>query len=199
MPSRNTVKQYTEDSYYHVYNHGVDGRDIFLDEQDYTTFLSLLKRHLSRTKEYSSRNIEYESYAGRVELLVFCLMPSHFNLLLYLNNDEKAISELMRKVSGTYTSYFNKKYNRVGHLFQGVYKASKVTDEHQLLLASRHIHRKPADYHNWNYSSLRHYIGDEKSDWVVPDRVYRLYDWGTYESFLNDYTKDSELEEKLFG
>src|SRR6187402_1575689 len=119
MPARNVTKQYEEDAYYHVYNRGVEKREIFLDDEDYKMFLAFLKRHLSRQKETNSRNQTYESYAGKLELLAFCLMPNHYHLLFYLNNDAKAISELMRKVAGTYTQYFNRKYNRVGYLFQG--------------------------------------------------------------------------------
>ncbi len=198
MPARNVIKEFTEDGYYHVYNRGVEKRQIFLDEQDYIFFMSLLKRHLTRAKEASARGLEYHSFAGRVELLAFCLMPNHFHLLFYLNNDEKAISELMRRISGSYTMYFNKKYNRVGHLFQGVYKASKIDNDPYLLHITRYIHRNPQDYYTWQYSSLPYYISDWKADWVVPDKIYKLYDWGTYESFLNDFV-DVEQHHKDFG
>jgi putative transposase len=204
MPARNVVKQYEEDSYYHVYNRGVEKRAIFLDDQDYTIFLGLLKRHLSRHKEENKRGQVYESYGGRIELLSFCLMPNHFHLLFYLNNDTTSISELMRKVSGTYTTYFNRKYERVGHLFQGVYKASKIDNDPYLLHISRYIHRNPDDYMNWPYSSLPYYISDWKADWVVPDKIYQLYEWGTYQSFLatdNDDNKamEAELEDNILA
>ncbi len=195
MPARNVVKQYQEDAYYHVYNRGVEKRIIFQDDQDYVMFLGLLKRHLSRSKEYDKRGFEYESFGGRVELLAFCLMPNHFHLLFYLNNDVKAISELMRAVGGTYTKYFNTKYERVGHLFQGVYKASVISNDAYLLHISRYIHRNPEDYMNYPYSSLPYYLKDWKEDWVVPDKIYKLYEWGTYESFLNDYDKTRDYEE----
>jgi len=198
MPTRNVIKEYVEDGYYHVYNRGVEKREIFLDEQDYEFFLGLLKRHLTRKKEVNSRGVEYESFGGRLELQAFCLMPNHFHLLFYINNDDKAITELMRRVSGTYTTYFNRKYDRVGRLFQGVYKASKVDNDPYLLHITRYIHRNPKDYYNWPYSSLSYYIQGWKADWVTPDRVYKLYDWGTYESFLND-TPDMEKQNNLYG
>jgi REP element-mobilizing transposase RayT len=162
-------------------------------------FLSFLKRHLSRQAEPNSRNQVYESYAGRVELLAYCLMPNHYHLLFYLNNDTTAITELMRKVAGTYTSYFNRRYNRVGYLFQGTYKASQIDNDSYLLHISRYIHRNPEDYYSWSYSSLQYYIGDWKSDWVIPDRLYKLYEWGTYEAFLNEYNPTPELEDELFS
>jgi putative transposase len=198
MPARNTVKQYSEDSFYHLYNRGVEKRKIFLDEQDYAVFLNLLKRHLSRKDQTDDRGTVYMSYAGRIELQAFCLMPNHYHLLLYLNNDKKAITEFMRRVGGTYTSYFNKKYDRVGPLFQSVFKASKVDNDPYLLHISRYIHRNPRDYYNWQYSSLPYYVKGHKADWVVPDKIYALYEWGTYESYINNHddfesTKDGLL------
>ena len=199
MPARNVTKQYQEDTYYHVYNRGTEKRVIFKDDQDYKMFLHFLKRHLTRQAEPNSRNQVYESYAGRVELLAYCLMPNHYHLLFYLNNDTKAISELMRKVAGTYTAYFNRRHNRVGYLFQGTYKASVVDSDSYLLHISRFIHRNPEDYYKWPYSSLQYYIGDWNSDWVVPGRLYKLYEWGTYEAFLNEYNPSPELEDELFS
>jgi len=199
MPARNVTKQYQEDAYYHVYNRGVEKRVIFKDDQDYKMFLIFLRRHLSRQTESNSRNQVYESYAGRVELLAYCLMPNHYHLLFYLNNDTKAISELMRKVAGTYTSYFNRRHNRIGYLFQGTYKASVVDNDAYLLHISRYIHRNPEDYYTWPFSSLQYYIGDWKADWVIPDRLYKLYEWGTYETFLNEYNPSPELEDELFS
>ena len=187
MACKNTVRNYAEDAYYHIYNRGIDNREIYQDEQDYSVFLGLLERHLSRTEHYDNRGKQYETYAGRIELLSFCLMPTHFHFMFYLNNDPNAISELMRKVSGAYTIYFNKKYGRVGTLFQGVYKATQLMGDTNLLHTTRHIHRNPEDYYNWSFSSLSYYVGDDKSDWVLPDKVYRLYDWGAYENYLNNH------------
>jgi len=199
MPARNTVKQYTEDTFYHVYNRGIEKRKIFLDDQDYSVFLNLLKRHLSRESQLDSRGFVYESYAGRIELQAFCLMPNHYHFLLYLNNDKKAITELMRRVGGTYTSYFNKKYDRVGPLFQSVFKASKVDNDSHLPHISRYIHRNPADYYNWQYSSLPYYIKGHQAEWVVPDRIYTLYEWGTYEVYLNDHNDYETTKEELIS
>jgi putative transposase len=187
MPVKHSQKQYYEDAYYHVYNKGVNGGDIFLDDQDYTEFLLLLERYLSRRKQPVDKDFSYESYAGRLELVAYCLTTHRFDLLFYLNNDTKAITELMRRVCTTYTMYFNKKYKRSGPLFHGVYKARLLENDVHVLHVTRHLHRMPVDYYQWPYSSIRHYISDEKSEWVVPDRVYRMYEWGTYENYLNNH------------
>lgn len=187
MPARNVVKKYGEGEYYHVYNRGVEKRAIFQDDEDYRVFLNLLKRHLGREREpINGRRGEYESFRGRLELVAFCLMPNHFHLLIYLNNDTTSISELLRRVSGSYTIYFNKKYERVGHLFQGVFKASRISSDQYLTYITRYIHRNPTDYHNWEYSSLPYYLKGWKVDWVVPDRVFGMFNMDEYEAFVND-------------
>lgn len=186
MPRRNVVRYYGEDAYYHVYNRGVNKRKIFLDEQDYAVFLDLLRRHLTREKIKDGHSGFYESYAGRLELLCFCLMPNHFHLLLYINLDPTSVSELMKRVQGAYTVYFNKKYQRIGPLFEGAYKASRIDNDAYLFYISRYIHRNPKDYMNWQYSSLPYYLKGWEADWVVPDKIFKLYEWGTYEAFLKD-------------
>ena len=105
----------------------------------------------------------------------------------------------MRKVAGAYTTYFNKKYKREGPLFRGVYKATEIEHTPHLVHISAIIHRVPEKYYDWQHSSLNYYIGDWKSDWVVPDKVYRLYDWGAYESILNDHSMIEEKKRELEG
>ncbi|MDZ7744318.1 MAG: transposase [Candidatus Saccharibacteria bacterium] len=188
MPSKNAVKQYVEQSFYHVYNRGVEKRNIFIDDQDYAVFLNLLKRYLSPEEHKDDRGNIYESYAERVELLAFCLMPNHFHLLFYLNSDPKAIAKMMQKVTSSYTTYFNKRHVRVGHLLQGVYKASHILEDAYLLHISRYIHLNPESYKSWEFSSLPYYINGWRSDWVKPGRILELFD-GTesYENFIEDY------------
>ena len=140
---------------------------------------------------------------SKLGLMIYCLWA--FLSSLYCGNplsphevhNMDGISELMRKVVGTYTQYFNKKYGRVGPLFQGVYKASRITSDPYLLHITRYIHKNPKDYYSYPYSSLQYYIGDWKSDWVVPDRIYRLYEWGGYERFLNDHDNHAELDDEM--
>ena len=80
MPNRNIVKLYDADSYYHVYNRGVDKRDIFLDDQDCAVFLGLLKRHLDKKPYIGSQGRNYEWLVNDIEIVAFCLMPNHFHL-----------------------------------------------------------------------------------------------------------------------
>ena len=151
MPARNTIKIYAADCYYHVYNRGVEKREIFLDEQDYSMFLHLLKLYLSPkeleeplTRRDLVRARLAQSVGDEVKLVAFCLMPNHFHLLLK-QSTKTGMIKLMRKLSTTYAMYFNDRYNRVGTLFQGPYKAIAIDTEPYLLHLSRYIHLNPIE------------------------------------------------------
>ena len=176
---------------------GVNKQTIFLDDQDYGVFLGLLKRYLSITEEKKSNRTNSVSYYGRIELLAYCLMPNHFHLLIY-QLDIDGMRLLLKSVSVAYSMYFNKKYKRVGPLFQQRYRAVRIEDESQLLHISRYIHLNPKDYRRWEWSSIGYYIGDKNADWVLPSRIMELH--GTpdkYIEFLEDYVDRRDELKKL--
>ena len=165
MPNKNTVKFYDIDAYYHVYNRGVEKRKIFIDDEDYSVFLNLFKRYLDDKPSVDEKGREYDLLMEDVELTAFCLMPNHFHLLLYqLESD--GITKLLRAVCSTYTTYFNKKYDRVGPLFQGIFKASRICDESYLLHVVDYIHLNPTEFMSWKWSSL--------SYWLLKDGIWKL-------------------------
>lgn len=186
MPARNTIREYVPHSYYHIYNCGVEKRRIFLDEKDYSTFLSLLERHLVKDPDFGYGRLA-ETYYDSLELQAYCLMPNHFHLLVYVNDDPRAITKLMRRVCTAYTMYFNRKYKRSGPLLQSRFKAGRITSEPHAVHVSRYIHLRPKEYKSWPFSSVQHFIGDWQTEWVRPDRLYGLYEYGTYEKLLDDY------------
>lgn len=187
MPSRNSIKHYDTDTYYHIYNRGVNKRRIFIDDEDYVVFMGLLKRYLGNVTEKDSYNRGYPNFFSDLDLIAFCLMPNHFHLLVYQKDNPRAIESLLRCIATTYTSYFNKKYRRVGHLFQGAYKASRVSSEPYLLHISRYIHMNPEDYKNWPYSSWPYFTKGWSADWVKQHRVFELFEGGDYERFVDNY------------
>ena len=93
MPSRNIYKDYVADSYYHIYNRGVNRQRIFRNDADYAAFLSLLKRYLSPKPRGAGP--AYASYSDQLDLLAFCLMPNLFHLLIN-NLTEDAMNLLMK-------------------------------------------------------------------------------------------------------
>jgi putative transposase len=173
MPSKNRIKQYVAGAYYHLYNRGVEKRRVFLDDQDYRVFLSYLKLYLSPPELTDRPHLDL---SRDIELASYCLMPNHFHLLVR-QHTERGISDLMRCVIVSYVRYFNKRYERVGSLFQDVYKAVRITSDEQLYQVERYIHLNPeplienvADY---PYSSLRWQL--QPPTWLKPPEGQAFY------------------------
>jgi hypothetical protein len=132
---------------------------------------------------------EYE-----VEINAYCLMENHFHLLIYQMEDRDALSGLMRSVSTAYSMYYNKKYRQHGHLFQSIFKASRITEEPYLLHITRYIHMNPRTYKTYRWSSLGAYLGRDCDLWLKPERIKTMSP-DEYERFLTDYEgKKAELE-----
>lgn len=214
MPSKNSIKTYVENGFYHIYNRGVEKRIVFEDPQDYNVFLKYISEVLSpadqniTTTKYIMQGLSLQSirrpvksYYGRLEMLAYCLMPNHFHFLIR-QNDKDALEGLMRSLMTRYSMYFNKKYNRVGSLFQGRYKAVLVNEESYLLHLSRYIHMNPMEY-SLNlenaHSSYLEYLGKRKTSWLHPDIVLGYFNnkvlpdfkkINSYKSFIQTYQKD---------
>lgn len=190
MPSRNIVREFAEDQYYHIYNRGVEKRIIFLDDQDYSVFIGLLKKYLIGEKMQIGVNRHaFQTLQASVQLLAYCLMPNHFHLLLH-QSEPDGVTKLMRRLSTGYVMYFNERYGRVGSLFQSTYKASHINADAYLHHISRYIHLNPAKYKTWPYSSLPYYSGDRKAAWLTTRPILELFDDSTseYLKFVNNYS-----------
>lgn len=148
--------------FYHVYNRGVEKRIIFQNSIDYKRFLVLLyitnsnkQIHISNDVWYKG-NIEKVFEKDRGEPLVaigaYVLMPNHFHLLLTPLVDG-GISKFMLKLQTGYSMYFNKKNDRVGALFQGVFKSQHIDDDTYLRYIYAYIHLNPAKLKNSNWKT----------------------------------------------
>jgi len=202
MPSKNTIKNYIENGFYHIYNRGVEQRIIFNDELDYTMFLSYLKNYLIPPYKNQTRPIRRSDLYEKIKLLAYCLMPNHFHLLIEQSNSTSIIS-FMRCLSNAYTNYFNRRNNRVGPLFQGRYKAVLVTEDPYLLHLTRYIHLNPcelspiyrSDLLKYSYSSYAEYLGRRKTSWIHSEEILAFFktakrpnlkDILSYQSFVED-------------
>ena len=112
--------------YYHILNRGVARRDIYLDDEDHLTFLEIL--------DESAETYGFEIYA-------YALMDNHYHLLL--KTSTLNLSLLMRQINARYSMYFNKKYKRVGPLWQGRFKSWYVYDEGYLNSLVKYIEFNP--------------------------------------------------------
>jgi len=144
------------DAYYHVTSRGNEQKDVFKSNRDRDKFLEYLA---SATERY-----------GAV-VHAYCLMSNHFHLLL--ETPEGNLSQIMRHINGAYTTYFNIKRKRAGHLFQGRYKAILIEADDYLSELSRYIHLNPVRVgivekpEQYQWSSYRSYIGQSKPpEWL---------------------------------
>jgi REP element-mobilizing transposase RayT len=176
MASRNEVKLDLPDSSYHVYNRGVEYRQLFMDGYDYRRFMIQLRKLL---ENHSS-----------VTLLAFCLMPNHFHLMLH-QAEKGGMSSLMQSLGAGYTRYFNARYHRVGPLLQGKYKARIVIGDKDIMDTSAYIHLNPEraglGWRQHDYSSVRAYITPAPADgFLDPWPVLQLFDYPSdYSRFLS--------------
>ncbi len=123
MPRR---KRSNENGYYHLINRGVEKRKVFLDSADHVTFLKLI----DELKPVNNFNIH-----------AYCLMDNHYHLLMEIKI--KNLSTIMQQLNYSYANYFNKKYTRVGHLWQGRFKSWTINDEYYFHTVKRYIEQNP--------------------------------------------------------
>lgn len=142
--------------FYHIYNRGNGKSVIFLDDEDYDRFIKLLYIANSELK-FKFRNeivrnqidsFDFERGDTLVNILGWVLMPNHFHIILIshrLDLCEKynPITEFMRKISTSYSMYFNKKYGRTGSLFEGNFKSSHINEENYFNYIFSYVHLNP--------------------------------------------------------
>lgn len=195
MPRQKT--QFANDEIYHISLRAVGDTQIFIDENDYfrgifsiyefnnSSFVTIQKRRRDRLIEKKAEKkgrcpTPIQSADKRdkmVDIFTFAFMPNHIHLLLRQLKDN-GITGFMRKVGGGYANFFNKKYNRKGHLFNQ-FHAVHVQDDEQLVTNFLYIHSNPASLiepgwkengienpkkvlgflENYKWSSYRDYLG----------------------------------------
>ena len=159
---------------YHIYNRGVDKRDIFMDDEDRMRFIhdlyefndrnpalnlnDRLKRSKTNNREVGLPEIQRNPRELLVEILAFCMMDNHFHLMIR-SVSENGVTEFMRKLGTGYTNYFNKKYERTGALFQGKFKSVHLEKDSHLMYLPIYIHFNPLDFEfpEWRKGKIKNY------------------------------------------
>lgn len=175
---------------YHVMLRGNGGQAIFFDDEDHTHFYFLLEQGIAR-------------YGHRIH--GFCLMSNHVHLAIQVG--EEPLAKIMQNLSFRYTRWINRKQKRIGHLFQGRYKAIMVDRDVYLLELVRYIHLNPVraklvrQPQNYAWSGHRAYLGQEalawlNTDWVLSQFSTRLAgSRKRYETFLHEGRSEGRREE----
>lgn len=144
------AREKSESGIYHIVQRGTNKQDIFHEDGDRIRYLETLKRFKIR-----------DAY----RVLGWCLMDNHIHLLLQEGTEE--LASIMKRIGVSFVSYYNKKYNTVGHLFQGRYKSEPVEHDPYLLTVIRYIHQNPVKAQivknpgDWKWSSCLGYYGKD--------------------------------------
>lgn len=169
-----------ENCLYHILSRGDDRKRIYAKPGDYGKFMD----YVVKAKE------KYQFY-----LYAYCLMANHFHLLLETRLPN--ISRIMHYIKGSYTTYYNIRHQRTGHLFQGRFKSIVVDKNSYFMELSRYIHLNPVsagivkDPFEYVWSSYRGYLG-EKDKYIDRDRVqpYLGMTAHEYQRFVLDGLKE---------
>lgn len=170
MPGR--ITPLISGEYYHIYNRGSEKRNIFTQSRDFTRFLKTVFYYQfigpkNSFSKYQKNKIDYLKPLSKekiVELVCYCLMPNHFHFLVRQLADN-GTSKFMSQITNSYTKYFNTKYNRIGPLLQGAFKAVIIESDEQFMHVSRYIHLNP-----------------------VVSNIVKMpqdYSWSSYKEFVN--------------
>jgi REP element-mobilizing transposase RayT len=171
-------------AFYHVTSRGNERKDVFKSQRDREKFLSYVE----------SAGVRY-----RAVVHSWCLMSNHYHLLLETPSGN--LSQIMRHINGAYTTYFNVKRQRAGHLFQGRYKAILVEADAYALELSRYMHLNPvragmvAKPEHYQWSSYRSYVGHSTTPaWLKTDVIL-----GSFGKNAADVNKEYQrfVEERL--
>ncbi|MBU3979483.1 transposase [Patescibacteria group bacterium] len=225
MPAKNRVKTYIENGYYHIYNRGVEKRKIFLDEQDYKVFLSYLKEYLLpkneaelqerlsdpdtsyKEKDKILKKLRLNNFTGEITLLAYCLMPNHFHFFIKQKN-ALSIDKFMQSLCTRYTMYFNRKYKRIGFLYQDTYKAALTTNDSQFIYISKYIHKQALASQGRTLQGLQDgqsqpssypdYLGTRQTEWVHPEETLAHFSKTTpapsYQTFVEENEELGHIE-----
>ncbi|NBG88276.1 transposase [Isachenkonia alkalipeptolytica] len=135
---------------YHVILRGINKQVIFHDELDYRRFLEVLQE----AKEKSGFAVH-----------AYCIMNNHVHILI--EEKDEPLSVVMKRIGSSYVYWYNRRYDRVGHLFQGRYRSQPIDDARYLLTVLRYIHQNPVKAKikvhckDYRWSSYREYLYTE--------------------------------------
>ena len=174
------ARKISQSGFYHIINRGVSKQLIFEQPSDYRKFLKILKRFS-----------EEEGF----EVIAYCLMQNHFHLLI---KTDAMPGKIIQKISISYSYYFNKKYGRVGHLFQNRFKSEAIEMDPYFVCAIRYIHNNPlkagiCKAEDYRWSSYHEYVGTP--DIIKPDYLLGMIGGkDNFKTFDNGLEKESYLE-----
>ena len=155
------------DQYFHIYNRGNNGENIFIEERNYHYFLLLISKHLLPI----------------CNVLAYCMLKNHFHLVVKTKEKqtEKNISKAFSNLFNAYAKAINKAHNRTGSLFENRFKRIIITDEDYLKNLIIYLHLNPENhkfighFKNYKHSSYSEYVS-QKDGLISKETGISLFD-----------------------
>lgn len=180
---------YSQSGCYHIMLRGNERKIIFMDDEDRQKYLEIIKKKRTDTN---------------LLIYAYCLMDNHIHMIL--RDDENEVSAIMQGIATSYAMYINKKYERVGHVFQGRFKSEAIENERYLMAAIRYVHNNPVKAgitehpEQYEWSSYRDYIAQGGRDAIVDtdfilgmisaDRISAIKE---FERFSREYDDNMQI------
>ncbi|PJC70118.1 MAG: hypothetical protein CO014_00420 [Candidatus Tagabacteria bacterium CG_4_8_14_3_um_filter_41_8] len=194
--------QLANDEIYHVILRGVGDSKIFRTKDDYWRAIfslyefntsSPVEIRIQRKKRQQTKNggLTSDERKQLVKILAFCFMPNHIHLILKqkVNN---GITQFMRKLGTGYACYFNKKYGRKGHLFQGKFRAIHIDSDNQLRVAFVYVHTNPVSLVDFKWKEA----GTKNKEKAI--KFLGDYKWSSFIDYIGGKNFPSLTERKFF-
>lgn len=213
MPIR---KPMPDNGVFHIYNKSIAEFQIFRNSKEFERFVWMMRfflipesplnfSNLMRDYEENELSVKIEELAmqspPQIRIIAYCLMPTHIHLVIE-QKEAHAISLFMKKLSNSYTQYFNFKNHRRGPLWESRFKHVVCESDAQLLHLTRYVHLNPVTAYlvdkpeAWQASSCREYLGQETA---------KICDWASlidlspskYKSFMENRIEDQRMLAKI--
>ena len=168
--------------YYHIYNRGVEKRNIFCRDENYLFLLRRIKKYLPFYP---------------ISLIAYCLMPNHYHMLLY-EKEGGAIGKFIQHLFNSYTQAFNLQEGRSGTLFEGRAKSKLIFENDYLFQITRYIHLNPVraglvvNPEDWAFSNYREFIGTRNG--LLFDAEFLETQFGSPEEYRSFVETEIPLE-----
>ena len=188
---------FVADVYYHFYNRGNNRQAVFFESENYLYFLGGVTKYLVPV----------------VYIVAYCLMPTHYHILVRVKQTSEVfktsevslqVSRAMQKFLISYTKAINKRFDRVGSLFQGQFQAKPIQSYSHLLNLCVYIHANPvkdglvALPEDWIYSNYLEWLGQR--DGTLVDREFIQEHFGLpaeYQALVMEYIKTRYLPDDV--
>lgn len=204
---------------YHIYNRGIDHKSVFTTRWEFQRAINTLSFYRFASLPFRFSQLLKLPHDDRiqilddlkkennklVEIICFCLMPNHFHFMLKQLQDG-GVRKFISNFTNSYTKYFNTKYERTGHLFEGLFKAVLVETDEQLIHLSRYIHLNPVasfiikleDLESYAWSSFLEYLDLTQDQFCQKEIIINQFPTTTsYKKFVYNQVKYSQELEKI--